>query len=158
MSENTVKSAPFVELKFGPKWTYVSTVRSFMQNFLAVTFENKIKADKISMAVSELVENAVKYSEQEDAFIRLRILNEGHMVEVLVVNHCTEDQANIVTEFIREINSMPPLEAYMEMMRRSVNSPNKSQLGLARIRYEAEGSLDVNYAYDRISVKAVFNI
>ncbi|MCB1164813.1 MAG: ATP-binding protein [Leptospiraceae bacterium] len=148
---------PFVELKFGPRWTYVSAVRSFMQNFLAVTFEDKQKADRISMAVSELVENAVKYSDREHAYIRMQVSNDNSTVQVLVVNHASEAMANELKTFMEEIRSMEPLEAYMMMMKRSVDDPGRSRLGLARIRYEARGEIESLFGDGRIQMKAEFS-
>jgi hypothetical protein len=154
-----MKSRPFIELRFGPKWKYISTVRTFIQNFLAITLENQIKADKISMAVSELVENAVKYSNQEDTFIRLEQKLDGTAIEVAVYNHTEESQANKLKEFMVELEKFPALEGYMEMMRRSANAPEgKSQLGLARIRYEAEAQLNIAYENNVMKVRAAFKL
>ena len=51
----------FIDLRFGPKWTYISTVRTFAENFIAISLENKKKAGIIAMSVNELIENAIKY-------------------------------------------------------------------------------------------------
>jgi len=153
------KSRPFIELRFGPKWKYISTVRTFIQNFLAITLEDKIKADKISMAVSELVENAVKYSNEEDTFIRLEQKLDGATIEVAVYNHTEEAQANKLKEFVGELDKFSPLEGYMEMMRRSADrADGQSQLGLARIRYEADANLNIAYENNVMKVRATFKV
>lgn len=158
MSEQQ-KSRPFIELRFGPKWKYISTVRTFIQNFLAITLEDKIKADKISMAVSELVENAVKYSNEEDTFIRLEQKLDGATIEVAVYNHTEEAQANKLKEFVAELDKFSALEGYMEMMRRSAErADGQSQLGLARIRYEADANLNIAYENNVMKVRATFKV
>ncbi len=55
-----------MELSFGPRWTYISCVRGFVAHFFAIGLEDKIHAERISLAVSELLENAVKYSAGTD--------------------------------------------------------------------------------------------
>ena len=56
----------FVDLKFGPKWKYISTVRTFVENFMAISLADKKKAGVIAISVNELIENAIKYSDSDD--------------------------------------------------------------------------------------------
>ena len=56
----------FVELGFGNNWKYVTTIRTFIQNFINISLNDTSYADKISLASSELVENAIKYSSRDD--------------------------------------------------------------------------------------------
>lgn len=159
MSYDRHAARAFVELRFGPKWTYISTVRTFIQNFLAITLEDKIKADKVSMAVSELVENAVKYSNQEDTFLRLEEPPDRNSIEVVVSNNAAEEQAQQLLGFVTEMEKLPPLEAYMQMMRLSAERQDgKSQLGLARIRYEASATLNVTYENGLVTIRANFSL
>jgi len=44
----------YIELKFGPRWRYIAVVRAFIQSFLAISFSDDSRADKIAMAASEL--------------------------------------------------------------------------------------------------------
>jgi len=61
--ENVEKEADaYIELKFGPRWKYIAVVRAFLQNFMALSSTDNGRGDKIAMAVSELLENAVKYA------------------------------------------------------------------------------------------------
>ncbi len=63
----------FIRLKFGPRWKYIACARSFIQNFLAISIEDKVKADKIAMAASELLENAVKYASSDTTDIYVNV-------------------------------------------------------------------------------------
>ena len=49
----------YVELRFGPRWTYISSVRKFVANFFMIGLADKERAECISMAASELLEKAV---------------------------------------------------------------------------------------------------
>ncbi len=132
----------FMELKFGPNWDYISTVRNFIINFLAITLSDKKRADRIAMAVNELVENATKYSDIDGIEIKLQVLNASNDIHVIVRNHTTEKCVRYLENIINEINTLPPLEAYITRMQESSKKPDeKSMIGLARIRYESNAMI-----------------
>jgi len=147
----------FVELRFGPNWEYISTVRNFIINFLAITLDDKKRADRIAMAVNELVENAIKYSVEDGIEINLEVLKNSHQINVTVRNHGSEDQYEILNNIITEINNLPPLEAYMKRMKESATKMDKeSNIGLARIRYETNANISPSYNDQFITVHAEF--
>ena len=136
----------FVDLRFGPKWTYISTVRTFVENFMAISLENKKKAGIIAMSVNELIENAIKYSDKEGIQIKFQIISTEQRLYVTVSNHSSAEEENNLRTILNEINNLPPLEAYMNRMKSSVASLNdKSAIGLARIRYESKAKIDHTY-------------
>ncbi len=136
----------FVDLKFGPKWTYISTVRTFVENFMAISLENKKKAGIIAMSVNELIENAIKYSDKDDIQIKFQIISNEKKIFVNVSNHTTNAEEQNLKKILDEINSLPPLEAYMNRMKSSVDSlNNKSAIGLARVRYESNAEISHTY-------------
>jgi len=140
--KNESKDA-FVELKFGPKWKYISTVRTFIENFTAITIENKKQASNIAMAVNELVENAIKYSDHESIEVQVYVSKDEKEINVNVKNHARQEDVDALNHFLAEINSLPPLEAYMKRMQESAKLiTNKSCIGLARIRYESNTSIE----------------
>jgi len=139
----------FVDLKFGPKWTYISTVRTFVENFMAISLEDKKKAGLIAMSVNELIENAIKYSDKEDIQINFQIITNEKRIYVNVSNHATIEEEKNLKKILDEINSLPPLEAYMSRMKASLNSLNdKSSIGLARVRYESHAEINHTYNND----------
>ncbi len=76
----------YIELKFGPRWKYIAVVRAFIQNFLAIGFSDDARADKIAMAASELLENAVKYAIGEETRIKVGLSAKNGDVEISVSN------------------------------------------------------------------------
>ena len=132
----------YVELRFGPRWTYISTVRTFVENFMAITLENKKKAGTIAMAVNELIENSVKYSDQEGIEIRIYVEKDLSLIRVIVANHSNEENIKELDSILTEIYKLPPLEAYIKRMQESSTSiDGKNAIGLARIRYESKADL-----------------
>jgi len=147
----------YVELKFGPNWKYISTVRIFIVNFLAITLEDKIRADHIAMAVNELVENAIKYSDQYAIEINLYVYNEGDYITVSVCNYARAEEVEELTRILAEIKSEPPIDAFMKrIMEKSSKSKSKSTIGLARIIYETNANITSSYKDGIVSVHAEF--
>jgi hypothetical protein len=127
----------YIEIRFGPRWKYISPARIFIQNFIAIALSDQGKADGIAMAASELLENAVKYGASEDTHCIVQAFPETGVIECSVTNQATEKGATEVLALYKKIMSGEPLEAYIVQMREAATrTDGKSQLGLARIRYE----------------------
>jgi hypothetical protein len=154
------KSEGFIRLSFGPKWKYVACVRSFVQNFLSISITDSKKADKISLAVSELVENAVKYNARENTNLNVQVAAKN-LEEIIVEteNHSTPEHIEIFKENVKKIYEKSPLDAYIEKMKDAVmKSGNASQLGLARIRCESNCDITYEIKPDNILViKTIFH-
>jgi len=148
---------PFVKLKFGPNWSYISTVRNFIVNFLAITIEDNKKADLIAMAVNELIENAIKYSDREGIEISLRFSKNKRTIHAKVINHLKKKEYLFLKKFLREMLEEPPLEAYIKRMKAgSLTQSNKSMIGLARIRHETGAKIKCGYKHGYVKVTALF--
>lgn len=150
----------YIRLSFGPKWKYVACVRSFVQNFLSITISDSQRADKISMGVSELVENAVKYNAKEQTRLFIKLLSKDSE-EILVEseNYATDANISVMKNEIAKIYDKSPMDAYIEKMKEAVNKAgNASQLGLARIRCEANCDIKLEIKPDNIlKVTAIFH-
>jgi hypothetical protein len=159
MNINSDDSLGYIKLSFGPKWKYVACVRSFVQNFLTITLTDNQKSDKISMAVSELVENAVKYNAKEKTAIFLKLLSqETEEILVEVENYATPEQIQVLKKELSKIYQKSPMDAYIDKMREAVNKEGTSQLGLARIRCEANCDIKLKVEADGIiTVRAIFH-
>src|SRR5438128_10195475 len=87
-------SADYVEMRFGPRWTYISCVRKFVAGFFMIGLADKERAEQISMAASELLENAVKYASEEESYLRIAIQKSSNAVDVWVKNAAAPHQIN----------------------------------------------------------------
>lgn len=136
----------YIEIRFGPRWKYISPVRVFIQNFIAIALSDQAKADSLAMATSELLENAVKYGASEDTQCVVRASPSTGVIEASVTNHATPEGVVELEALYKKVTAGDPLEAYISQMRESATrTDGRSQLGLARIRYEtgAEMKLDI---------------
>lgn len=139
----------YIELKFGPKWKYISAARAFIQNFLGISIGDQEKADKLAMAASELLENAVKYSVNSETLMKVTVDSAGRMVRVTVSNQAGHEQCGVLDSIFKEIMSKSPLEAYVDRMKAAATREDgKSQLGLVRIRYEVGPEMKLQISAD----------
>jgi len=131
------QSDGYIEIRFGPRWKYISPARVFIQNFIAIALSDQVKADSIAMATSELLENAVKYGASEDTQCVVRASPSTGVIQASVTNHATEQGAKELQALFSKVMTGDPLESYIGQMREAATrTDGKSQLGLARIRYE----------------------
>lgn len=149
-----------LELTFGPRWTYIATVRVFLQNFLAVGLSDQPTADKIAMSASELLENAVKYATREGTLIQVRIDDAYEYVWVATENYANPEGIEVLKKDVEFLNQHDPLQAYLLKMQEAVTrTDGKSQLGLARIQHEANGRISLSVLDDnRVRVVCTFQL
>lgn len=149
----------FIEMIFGPRWTYIATVRTFLQNFLATTLADNKKADVISMAASELLENAVKYASSEGTKICVRHNKEDNKLYLLVENFSNKDNIDILMKEVAFINNGDPEKIYLKKMQEAaLRTDGKSLLGLARIRYEGNTEIDIKIENDLVKTSLEFDL
>lgn len=143
----------YIELKFGPRWKYIAVVRAFIQSFLAISFSDDSRADKIAMAASELLENAVKYAEGEETRVRVSLSSNSSEVSISVSNKANKEAIDALRAIWGSVMTGDPLEAYLKMMREAATrSDGKSQLGLVRIRYETGGAMSLKAEGDVVTI------
>lgn len=146
----------YIEMKFGPRWKYISVVRSFIQNFLAVNASTVARADKIAMAVSELLENAVKYASGEETTVGVRLSRPDKSLTVSVSNQANPEAIAGLRQNWDIAMQGEPLEAYIKRMQEAaVRTDSKSQLGLVRIRYETGAKMSLDVTGDLITITLV---
>jgi len=135
----------YIEIRFGPRWKYISPARVFIQNFIAIALSDQAKADAIAMATSELLENAVKYGASEDTHCIVQAYPDTGVIQASVTNQATEKSAGEVRALYDKIMAGDPLEAYITQMREAATrTDGKSQLGLVRIRYETGADIQLD--------------
>lgn len=158
INTETDESVGYIRLSFGPKWKYVACVRSFVQNFLSISITDAQKADKISLAVSELVENAVKYNSREKTSLLLMIIDDNNIL-IESQNYADKENIKIFVDELEKINSKDPINAYIEKMKEAVDKSGKSsQLGLARIRCETNCEIKYEICDNQLlKIRAIFH-
>ncbi len=153
----------FIELGFGQNWKFVPSIRTFIQNFIDIALGNASGADKISMASSEMIENAIKYSARDDVPITFRLLlardSDEKQLIIEIQNYASDENVSILNNEVSKITKDSPYEAYLKKVEEIAGRDDgKTMLGLARIRYETECDLYTKIDKSLVTIGAKFSI
>lgn len=152
-------------LDIPPDWDTIDSVRERTLAFLRELGEPPAVIDAIAMVVCELTENAVKYGRfGGDDHVHITVEHGSKQIIVEVRNPTGGEDLSQLKRLDRTIQWIrgyqDPFEAYLTRLREvSLQKPDygESGLGLVRIAYEGESSLDfyVGEAGD-LAVSAVY--
>jgi len=135
-------------------WEGIDEVRRVVASFCASTAPVADRSAQVSLAVHELLENAVAHGRGDDVVLSVRIGDGGSPIRISVSNACGAEAAEALRLRLAEISASPdPLQLYVQTMRDSVESEGGG-LGLARIRYESNLVLEARYDGARVTVLA----
>src|SRR3954463_920520 len=74
----------FCEISFEKRPELVSIVRRFVTDFYDRTLANPDATSRVALATHELLENAVKYSRDGRAKVRIQVTGDEHRVQVRI--------------------------------------------------------------------------
>ncbi len=143
-----------LELVFSRRWKHVAVVRGFVQSYLAVHLpeDGPTNPERVAMAVSELMENAVKYSTGAGIKVAVSFSHTSMpLLRVVVENQAERESIRSVRELFDRVMAGEPLETYLTMMREAAaKGHGQSQLGLIRIRCESGCRLSLETPEDLV--------
>src|SRR5258707_8781903 len=151
-------SSDYVEMRFGPRWTYISCVRKFVASFFMIGLADKERAEQISLAASELLENAVKYASDEESYLKIAIAKQSSVVDVCVKNRAEPHHINTLRRELALIQTGQPEQVYLKKMEEAAMTEGQSRLGLIRILYEAGARLRLDVNDGEVSIHAIFKL
>src|SRR5262249_16280238 len=132
-------------LSFEKRPELVSIVRRFVTDFYDRTLADPDATSRVALATHELLENAVKYSRDGRAKVRIEVSGVGQRARVRIrtKNRASAEDAEPMRRTIDEMMSMDANVYYLSLMRKNAARTDGSGLGLARIHAEAEMSMSV---------------
>jgi len=133
------KFRSFIVVNFGYNWDNIAVTRRYIDEMV----HNETKASNaklLSAAASELMENACKYSCYGGGYIAISIYQSSANLKIMVMNVTTDAHIRVLEEKIKRVLDGDPEQLYKKAMLESLES-GKSQLGLAKIRYECNASI-----------------
>ncbi len=152
----------YIELYFGAKWNYLSTIRAFIQNYIDIIINDSKLAGKIAMAASELIENAIKYSSRTDIPLQFKLVILKTTEKKLyfeVRNYADSDNIDILKNEYKQMMRNNPYESYLKKVKEVANrSDGKVGLGLTRVRYETNCELNIKTNEKLVIVHANFKL
>jgi hypothetical protein len=135
-----------VFLAFEPSSAFVQRVIRWLTDFCQLSLADLELCARLRLAVSELVENVVKYGMQPNVSVEVALIErDGQAVLRLGTrNRASADYLARATELLTALRSAAnPVEYYDRLVRESAPRADASGLGLARIR--AEGELELHF-------------
>ena len=149
-----------IELEIPPLWDTINSIRSKIAQDKRITIHGEDLINATLMVASELLENAVKYGYHNDTAqgVNFNLHVEDNLIAIEVLNAVApEFDIKVVSEKIDGIkNSNDPAALYTDKLLEIASNPKKGEsgLGLLRIAYEGEFSLDYEFNNGLLSIKA----
>jgi hypothetical protein len=149
-----------ISLSITPTWSILKDVQDKTETCLERSGASRDVAEATIMCASELLENAIKYGSSAAGTNNITFdlgIHNG-MVRIRVSNGITDEQnVQNVQSHIEKIKSSPdPGALYTERLKELMEQqkPGISQLGLYRIAYEGEFTLDSDYINGTLIIQA----
>jgi hypothetical protein len=138
---------PLVYMRFRPAWTYIDGIREFGGFFCESTFADARVAERSTMVLQEMLENAVKYSTRAadtELELELSLSEVAGGLEISITSRPDPGHLDLLRRELALLYARPPEEAYLAAFERAAgDNASGSRLGLARIRYEGKSEISI---------------
>ena len=140
-----------IEFDIKPDWSAIEKVRNESTDFFQSHGISDDAVHSLSMIISELIENGIKYGNFSDlankVFVSLNIDNNNVTIEVNnPVDHQAAHHLSRLDKTVQWIRGFQdPFEAYIKRIKEVSKKPlqdEESGIGLVRIAYEGKALLD----------------
>lgn len=164
MYENDKNFNVTLEVAFESDWKQIKFTRAYLANFLLINNISKNIISKVEITASELLENVIKYSLNNNrVHILLHKNDDEKELYISVSNYTDELNLKRLQEQFNKMLNTEPFQYYVSRMKESVKGKKKklsAGLGLARIYYEGQAtmSLQVDEKTQFVEIKASFNL
>jgi anti-sigma regulatory factor (Ser/Thr protein kinase) len=145
-SDRQAMASAAVFLAFEPSAAFMQRVIRWLTDFCQLALADLELCARLRLAVSELVENVVKYGMQPNVSVEVAVIErDGKAILRLGTrNRASPDYLARATQLLTEIRDAGDPVAYFDrLVRESAPRAGMSGLGLARIR--AEGGLELDF-------------
>ena len=157
-----------IEFKVAPDWDEIEKIRNESAEFLQTHKLSDDTIHSLSMIISELIENGIKYGNFKMVENQLLVIInlERNIVTIEVINPVDESAFKHLSRLDKTIQWIrgyqDPFEAYVERIKEVSRKPlndQESGIGLVRIAYEGKALLDFFVGDDNLlNVSVVSNI
>ena len=157
-----------IEFKVAPDWDEIEKIRNESAEFLQSHELSDDTIHSLSMIISELIENGIKYGNfkmvENQVIVIINI--ERNTVTIEVINPVDESAFEHLSRLDKTIQWIrgyqDPFEAYIQRIKEVSRKPlngQESGIGLVRIAYEGKALLDFFVGDDNLlNVSVVSNI
>ena len=146
------------ELTFSPDIELVTGVRDFVEALYRRILQDGNLSGRVAIATHELLENAVKYTIDGPTYLRVEVImptDGARAVSIQTRNRADERHVSTLLGYLGEIRASDDPDAYyLQRMRQAARDTQVSQLGLARVRCEAEMQLSCTVEGNTVTIHA----
>jgi len=142
-----------MEVEFPPDWRVLRDLRSFVGKLVTSVVESDDLASRVSMVVTELAENAVKYSAAAATTVRLSVEPTANGIRCETENIATPSDIKQLEKTLKVVNTGDAMEAYANALTAIAEDDTSSRIGLARIRHE--GQMEVRCVVAESTVRMI---
>ena len=130
----------------------VPDVRRFVDKFHRKLVTDADKRSRVAVATHELLENAIKFSADGSAWLRIEIIDGALCITTR--NRARHADLDVLTNIARELSSAPDaMTFYLDLMQRSP-ADVRGGLGLGRVAAEGEMTIGLALDGDVVEVRA----
>lgn len=149
LSDRKAMARAAVFLAFEPSAAFMQRVIRWLTDFCQLTLADLEMVARLRLAVSELVENVVKYGMQPNVSVEVELIERDGtpILRLGTRNRTSPEYLERAERLLSQLKSADdPVAFYDALVRESAPRVGVSGLGLARIR--AEGELELDYKID----------
>lgn len=132
-----------MEVEFPPDWRVLRDLRLFVNKLVVAVADSDELAERVSMVVTELAENAVKYTTSQSALVRLRVQPTTSGIRCETENAAEPSHIADLQRTLDAVNEGDAEDAYARALIAACDelTSSSSKVGLARIRTEGKMKL-----------------
>jgi hypothetical protein len=117
------------------------------------------RAGAVALTVHELLQNAIDYSTDGRAKLRLHLDVPQQRITLSVESHGSPEKLEGLLQLMQRIEQEPdPLKLYLALMKETAKKKAGSGLGLARVRFEGGMDIKIELAEGLVRVTATSNL
>jgi hypothetical protein len=148
---------PAIHLEFHPDARLICSTGKFVEEFYGKVLADPDAMSRVVLTIHELLENIAKYSSDGLSHLVVQLFDRDgkNFVQIRTRNTSPPSRLAELQRLLDEVSrSEDPVALYYRLIAKSAEEPDRSGLGLARIRAEGEMALDYAVRGNEVTILA----
>jgi hypothetical protein len=157
-NNTNLKGNIYIELYMNQIWDHVTNIRIFIENYLKFYYDNENNIHDICFSTSELLENAVKFSNGGDIHLIIQSIS-NKMIEINVENNASIKNIKILKKEIEVLEKLTSDQIYHYKLNTILEKKGEiGGMGLVMIKGKTGGKFFLAIKETNISLTYLFNL